>query len=389
MRRLSKRKEFLLSLIEPVGRIISFFYRLLVTNPMNIDLRGVQNILVLELWGIGDLVMVTPVLRTIRKAFPHAHITLLARPHAELLLQESSLVDEIIVYDFPWTAFSGKYRLWRYNFRELFALLWKLKKKKFDLSICARMDIRNNFLMFLTGAKRRVGYRYGGGSYFLTDAVVPDPNLPHRVDQWRNLLKRLTVSVDDFRPRLYSTTDERKRAESTLFAAGVRQDDLLIGIHPGARVPVRRWELDRFAAVGDALFERYHAKVLVFVDPEGYGRDIPMQNPPIIVRPSLRELMALIEQCDLLICNDSGPMHLGVALETPVVAVFGPTEPQWFGPYGDQHRIVIQENFPCRPCFDHCVFDHPYCIKNITAEQVLAEITKKIARSKSASITHV
>ena len=81
--------------------------------------------------------------------------------------------------------------------------------------------------------------------------------------------------------------------------------------------------------------------------------------------------MAVLKRCRLFICNDSGPMHISTALGVPVVAVFGPTEPLWFGPLGPDNRIVIQSGFWCRPCFDYCLFDQPYCLRTISVESVL------------------
>lgn len=80
--------------------------------------------------------------------------------------------------------------------------------------------------------------------------------------------------------------------------------------------------------------------------------------------------MAVLSQCALFICNDSGPMHISTALDVPVVAVFGPTEPAWFGPLGANHKIVIRSGFWCRPCFDYCIFDQPYCLRTIDVQDV-------------------
>ena len=84
----------------------------------------------------------------------------------------------------------------------------------------------------------------------------------------------------------------------------------------------------------------------------------------------LREFMAVLSQCSMFLCNDSGPMHIATALNVPVVALFGPTEPAWFGPLGPQDQIVIRPGFWCRPCFDYCLFDQPYCLRTISVQDV-------------------
>jgi ADP-heptose:LPS heptosyltransferase len=333
--------------------------------------------------------MATPALVALRKAFPKAKIVLLAKQHAQELIRESHLVDEVIIYDFPWTAFRGKYRLWRYRFRDLVSLVLRLRREQFDLAIDARMDIRNKFLLFLSGARRRVGYDYAGGAYFLTDAVPIDASRPHRVDEWLRLLEYSGIPAKDERPTLCLTMEERRQVESMVKVQGIESEDLVIGIHPGARIPVRRWDLQKFAILGDILAGRYGAKILVFVDPDGYGADVPMKTKPTLIRSSLRELMAFIERCDLMVCNDSGPMHIAVGLGTPVVAVFGPTEPESFGPYGESQRVVIQDGLPCRPCFDRCRFDQPYCITTITVEQVLSVVKEQLAAGSRETADHI
>ena len=105
---------------------------------------SLDEILVLELWGLGDLVLATPALMALRKSFPRAKITLLAKEHAVEVLGGSDVVDEIVTFDFPWTKFHRKYCLWKYNLKGLFQVIAKLRRKKFDLAFCARMDFRNN-----------------------------------------------------------------------------------------------------------------------------------------------------------------------------------------------------------------------------------------------------
>jgi heptosyltransferase-2 len=166
----------------------------------------------------------------------------------------------------------------------------------------------------------------------------------------------------------------------------IRADDLLVGIHPGARIAVRRWELEKFAKVGELLLEQVGAKVVVFCDEQGYGADIPMRQRPVFFRGSLREMMALIQCCHLLVCNDSGPMHLATGVGTRIVGIFGPTLPALFGPYGSGHRVVIQDGFPCRPCFDRCIYDQPYCLTTITVDEVLLVIEGEIARIRRSRL---
>jgi ADP-heptose:LPS heptosyltransferase len=132
----------------------------------------------------------------------------------------------------------------------------------------------------------------------------------------------------------------------------------------------RQWGEENFVVLAERLRAQYPVKILWFQDPSQVR---PAQHTDDFIPLSLplRQFMAVLKRCRLFICNDSGPMHISTALGVPVVAVFGPTEPLWFGPLGPDNRIVIQSGFWCRPCFDYCLFDQPYCLRTISVESVL------------------
>jgi hypothetical protein len=143
-----------------------------------------KSFLVVEPWGIGDVVLSTALLKALRMNFPTARITLLAKAHAKELLAESGLVDEIVVFDFPWTAFAGKLEPSRYVAREFQELFRRLRAQDFDVSLDARRDIRSNVITYLAGARRRIGYDFGGGSHLLTDVLPSGTQNEHKMTGW-------------------------------------------------------------------------------------------------------------------------------------------------------------------------------------------------------------
>lgn len=304
----------------------------------------VERILVVELWHMGDVVLATAAMQRLRETYPGARITLLAKEHARELLEASGLVDEIVTYDFPWTATTGKYRPHRYRGDEIAALVRALKAERFDLSVDCRMDLRSNILTRSIGATRRVGYDFGGGAFLLTDALPAPPADQHKVDDWLGLLKPLMTSRanhdDEPDPILFVTQAERDEARATLAAHDVSPDDIVVGIHAGGSHDAKRWPPGNFAEVGRALAQRHNARLLVFVDPEGAGGDMQAGENAIFVRTSIREMMALLTHCDMLLSNDSGPMHVAAALGVPVVAVFRTGNPRAYGPRGLNHVVV-------------------------------------------------
>jgi len=328
--------RFIDALFWPVGKLLSLRRR---------HAAEVSSVLVMEPWYIGDVVLATPILRAIRKRFPSARISVLGAPHAEELLRHSGLCDEVIVAELPWTAKRAKYDPRRYDFRALRDLIGKLRRRRFDLTIDARMDLRSNLVTFLTGAPRRIGYDFGGGSFLLTDAVAADPGRFHRVDDWLALMGPLderapsaAMPAEGLEPFLAVSETERAEAADRLRAAGMDPAGLIIAVHAGAGDERRKWPQSSFESVAERLAATHGAKVIWFLEPGADEPEIPIAAA--VFRTSLREMMALLTHCRLFLCNDSGPMHIADALDVPVAAVFLTGNPVWHRPYRKNQRVV-------------------------------------------------
>jgi heptosyltransferase-2 len=300
--------------------------------------ESVSSIAVLELWNIGDVILAMPFLAQLRGLFPHARITLIARPFASELLAGTGLVDEFVATDFAWVpaahlGLPGKtIDLWR--------LSRKLRRHNFDLCFSARLHLGEHFVLALSGAKRRVGFALGKRDAALTDVVALGDSRQQRVEDWMRLLEPFGGAITVQVPRLHLEESERHWANGYLISRGVANGSLLVGIHPGAGLVEKRWPLDRFREVAAATAARPGVRVLVFAEPSGYGAELFTLPGIVQAQVGLRELMALIDRCSLLICNDSGPMHIAGALGVPTVAMFGPGIEQWFAPLGEGHEIL-------------------------------------------------
>lgn len=372
-------------------RMTSLKWRLLRTfetlmrllKPLMPPLRPFQNpkeppgsILVIEYWNLGDLSILVPFLRNLRQSFPRAKISLLVNSNLTHVLDGQGLVDAFIPAHVPWARHFNRWR--KYNpfssgWISLARTILHLRKQRFDWAFSGRMDVRDNFILWLSGARRRIGYGLGGGSSFLTDAITPDLSRQHRADLWLRLLEALGVQPDRSFGGFRLTDAEIASARSFLSERGVSPGSLLIGIHPDARLASRRWGNENFAEVARRIVQDTDMHVLWFSEP---GR--PVQAPPLdrchTISLSFRPFLAMLSCCNLLVCNDSGPMHLANLSDVPVVAVFGPTNPAWFGPRGPRDRVVIRSEFSCRPCFDYCIFDQPYCLRMISTDEVYSAV---------------
>lgn len=346
-----------------------------VWRPPAPRLEAPRSFLVVEPWGIGDVVLSTALLRSLRANYPGARVALLAKSHAKDLLANGGLVDEIIPFDFPWTAFTGKLSPGKYVPKEFQALIRVLRARDFDVSLDARRDIRSNVITYFAGARRRIGYDFGGGSHLLTDSLPSGTQNEHKVSDWLALLEPLGVRSDrGFAPSLTVTEAERANARRRIAMLGLSTERTIIGLHPGASNAVRRWGGERFAAVIDSLVQERGVQVLVFEENEGDSSDIKPHHLVKRIKSNLRGFMALVTECDLLLCSDSGPMHIANALGVPVTALFGPQRRDWYGPRGQLDRVVQVDDMPCRPCFDACIFATPHCMEGITVEAVVSSI---------------
>jgi ADP-heptose:LPS heptosyltransferase len=356
--------------------------------PMNNPGEVPTSILVVEYWNLGDLAILVPFLRNLRQNFPRARISLLVQAGLESFLERQGIVDEFISVRVPWARHFNRWRKYNpfsFDWISLTRTILALRKRRFDWAFSGRMDVRDNLMLWLSGARRRIGYGVGGGGSFLTDRITPDVFRPHRAEVWQHLLEALGERWDPNLGGFLQTRGELAAARSYLAGLGIASDVFLIGVHTGARIATRRWGTERFAEVVRRVLAETDAHVLWFSEP-GTSSQAPKLERCHAVSLGFWTFLAALSHCRLLICNDSGPMHLANLLGVPVVAVFGPQRPEWFGPRGAYDRVVIRPEFSCRPCSDYCIFDQPYCLRTISIDEVYDVVESQINRIGKSEI---
>ena len=340
-----------------------------------------MKVLLLELWGLGDAVLMTTVLRPLVAS--GAAVTIVSKPGTAALLRPSYPKINYLVFDAPWTVFRNKYRLWRWPWRALFRLIRALHREKFDAAASVRNDPRDHLLMLLAGARERIGFPRRASARLLTRALPVKGVELHRVDFWRQIGDTLAVLSSgrlvmpgEAKPWLSPEAYEQNPQSQAAMGAPARRGGSLpiVGLHCGARIPVRRWPEKFFESILRSLREEMSFHLALFPDTDGYGRSLAPLADSCHEAISIPQLAADLGACDVMICNDSGPGHIAAALDVPVLALFGPTNPDWFRPYGAQHHVVIRDICPFRPCFDYCRFAQPVCLTELTPEEVWPEI---------------
>lgn len=342
----------------------------------------IQRILVIELWNIGDVVLAMPFLSELRAIFPQAKIIMLARPHARIVLAGTDLVDEFIETELGWSENAVRYNPLAYNWRELARVRRELRSRRLDIAFSSRMHVREHVVLALSGARRRVAFAFRDGEPLLTDAIpFGDPNR-HKVADWLELLKPFGGPVARDLPRLNVSEAEQRWANAFLAANEVSTENRIVGIHPGASVPEKRWPLERFAEVAVTVAQKPNAKVLVFVAPDGYGEQLARVRGVISAKVELREMIALVACCDALVCNDSGPMHIAGALAVPTVSVFGSGIDRWFSPLGEGHRLltIAGGTGQLQAGADSVT---PYDVSEIGTSQLLHALSEVLSSSRS------
>ena len=288
-----------------------------------------NKILVSSFSFIGDAVLSTAVIQPLRQHFPDAHITFLVGPRAFDLLSNDPQLDATLVYDNRGEHAGLKGRM---------RLIKTLRRDRFDLVV----NLRDSLTARCIGTAHW-GMGRGDGNR-------------HAVNRYLEVLRKHGVDTTDAHPRLQLTGAERDRARCFLEKNGIASEKLLIGIHPGGNWEYKLWDARNYAQLANVLCKEKNAAILLFTGPN--ERELQsqvaatMDAAPILVKTeNLRHLAALIAACDVYIGNDTGPMHIAAAVDTPVVALFGSTNHIRSGPYGEKHTVVQSGiDLGCNPC---------------------------------------
>lgn len=336
-----------------------------------VNMKEPQNILVRMPNWIGDLIMATPVLTDLRKAFPKASITAMCRKPLCDLLKEDEAVDEVFCFTKPSNDFVR---------REERDIIAKIQAGKYDLGILLTNSFSSAWWFWQGKVKRRIGYSAHFRGLLLTDSLKFSKEKEHTVVTYKRLLGPLGIPVSKTAPRLYVEENEVERAKELLYQRGYEKGKKLIGINPGAAYgSAKCWPPERFRALALRLLLETDAHVVFFGDAstaslvKEISHGLPERVIDLAGVTSLRELACLIKECDVLVTNDSGPMHIGAAFNTPLVALFGSTDDVATGPYG-QSGSVINKRVKCSPCLKRvCPIDFP-CMKLISVDEVVERV---------------
>jgi heptosyltransferase-2 len=300
---------------------------------------------------------------------------MLAKPWVEPVFYYNRFVDHLVCYDGKGRHGGGLGKL---------RLSKELRKGRYDLAILFQNAFEAALITFLAGIPKRLGYNTDGRHLLLTHPVRLDPALKqvHETRYYLGILEVAGLATDGKRLTLVVSDRERSWARDTLRQRGPGGQRPIVGVSPGATFgSAKRWYPDRFAALCDRIyrFSKAHIVILGASGERAIGNEVArlMKSPStnFCGVTDLRQAMALIERCQLFLTNDSGLMHVAAALDIPLIAVFGSTNPVTTGPCGSKSYIV-RVPVACSPCLKtECPTDHR-CMKEITVDMVLNVVRK-------------
>lgn len=360
----------------------------------------VTKILIIKPSSLGDVVHALPTVNRIRQRFPDAQISWLINDSLAPLLKHVAMIDKLI--EFPRAEYSSPAHALRF-----LAFLRQLRARRFDLVIDLQGLFRSGLMTWATGAPRRLGRsdaREGARFGYTEIVTVPDSQMPgtiprqvapakrgpgniHAVDRYLLIADYLECPPLPVSFPL-GRDDANRRAVDALLApapsvAEQAARGRLIAVNPSARWPTKLWGDENFRALlGQLPRDRV---VLTGSNSEAaHVTAIASDCLNLAGKTSVMELVELLRRCAVLVTGDSGPMHLAAAVGTPVVAIFGPTDPVLTGPYGQGH-VILRADVPCSPCLKaSCANPKTMeCMKLVTVEQVRAAVEPFLSRQGS------
>jgi len=354
-------------------------------------------VLCIKTYGLGNIAMILPVLDALRRGFPGVEIDFLTLEENRVLLEHSGFVRKV----HPLSTRSAGSLV-----SSLFRGFLQVRRGRYDLVLDFEQFIKlSTIFAYWSGAPERIGFNTDGqrrGWLFTTRIVYNDAD--HMSQTFMRLLRPLGLDTRKRPVALDHGRQARAAVERLLSQAGVDAEAFpLIAVHVGSgpnyyRVPLKRWPTEHFARLCDELVSRHGARIVL----TGRGEDeavlvretlAQMRQPAVNACDvlSIPELLALLDRCNFTITNDTSVVHLSAAVGTPVVAFYGPTNPDQYGP-GNAHDLVLYKDLFCGPCLtnynlkvSYCA--DPICIRTITVEEVLERIEGSYL-GENASLGH-
>jgi heptosyltransferase II len=354
-----------------------------------------KRILIVNTFGIGDVLFTTPLIRNIKENQPDCFLGFVCNQRAAGVLANNPYLDKVWIYEKDHYRDLAKISRLK-CLKEFLGFLSQIRKDRFDLVLDLSLSGQVGFFTWLAGIKKRVGFNYKNRGWLLTDKLpITGYTGKHVVEFYAGLLKSLNFNIHSLNLEIFLTPMEKKWAEDFLKDKGVNEKDSLIAIVPGGgaswgrEAAIKHWPAEKFAEIADKCIEKFKAKIIIlgdYQDASVCNRVYAAAGPRAIQAcgsTDIRQFAALLNRSTLAVTNDGGPLHVAVAAGTKTVSLFGPVDEKVYGPfpYDPRRHRVVKKELHCRPCYQR--FRMPECAKrvclgNINTTEVLKTIEELI-----------
>lgn len=353
-----------------------------------------KKFLIINPFGIGDVLFTTPVIREIKENIPNSTVSYWCNNRVQEILKNNPRLEKVFALSKGDIKKIYEESAWE-GIRTFLGLCRQIKQEKFDATIDFSLDHRYGLISKLLGIRKRVGFNYKNRGIFLTDKINIDGFVnKHIVEYNLKLLDFFGIKPKTKDLEAYASEYNKIRIKILLERAGINETDILVGIAPGAgaswgaNASLKHWPAIKYAQLADMIIDRFNTKVLFLGDiaekPIAEMAIAAMKNKALNLsgKTNLGEFIAVIKNLQLLITNDGGPLHIASACGIKTVSIFGPVDERVYGPYPHSKKhIVIKKDMECRPCYKKFRMNicdkNRECIDAITSQEVF-EAAKKL-----------
>lgn len=336
-----------------------------------------RNCMIISTTGIGDTIWGTPAIRALKEHFPELHINVFAKTEGAEILKSNPFIDRIFIF--------------KKGVLNIFSLFRELRGNHFDTIVVFHATNRIIWLMaYLTGADRIIGSkRHSKETDFVITHPVHIPQKTHAIYARNLLIKELGVKLNLNNIEIFIEDDEKKHADNFLKKLGISHDSLIIGFHPGAAKPYKRWPEENFIKLGKMILDSGN-QLQIIVTGNNREKELAQRiadevgGISLAGKLTLRETAAIIQRCSIFVTNDTGPLHIAVALGMPTIALFSATGTENIELYRSIETFtVISKPKPCKECISKAC-TKPVCMEQIKPEEVFEVVKKQINTSKDS-----
>lgn len=344
---------------------------------MEIDNNKIKKILCIKPRGIGDIILSTVILENLLAYFPNAKIDYLVEKFARDSVENNPFINKVL------TMNESEFPL---------RVALRIRKENYDMILDLWSNPRSAQITFLSGIKYRVGFAYRGRKYAYNIQGTGKRGAVHSAEHNLELLIPLNIPVKTKNIHFYISSYENEYGKNFINKY-FKQDSLIVGIIPAGGWKSKRCDAVKWVEICSALNEKYIVSFLILWGPgDEYDADYIKNHFPnnTILAPNttVKQMAGLINNCNIIIANDSGPMHMAVALGIPTLGIFGPTDPLKHGPYSDKSDYVLKEGLFCIKCdYLVCPYNHE-CMLQLPVSEIIRKFDSILERNNIIAIAN-